>query len=182
MLDDAYHYLASRKLSGQHRTLTTYTAVGSPSDSVVTANESGARVFIWSSSDESGLKRLVGGFKEYLANLQDHGLQFLGDLAYTLSERRSSLPWKSFTVAKSIADLSVKLLRGLPPPIRSFGPDRNVSFLFTGQGANWAQMATELYIYPVFRDSISYSQRCLRSIGCTWNIKGSLTFVAPHHG
>lgn len=109
---------------------------------------------------------------EHLRSLEDLSDQYLDDLAFTLSSRRGSLPWKSFAVAGSIADLLKEMQKGLPRPVRTSVRDSAIHFIFTGQGANWALMAEDLYVYPIYRDSLERTQRYLSSFGCKWNIKG----------
>jgi zearalenone synthase (highly reducing iterative type I polyketide synthase) len=74
-----------------------------------------------------------------------------------LSDRRSQFPWKAFTVASSANDLVESLLK--PDQQRqqqlAHAPQRaRLAFVFTGQGAWYAQMGIELWKYPVFRTSV----------------------------
>ena len=130
------------------------------------------KIFIWSSSDESGIERLTETYTKHISQLQNPSNQYLDDLAYTLSERRSSLPWKSFTVADSVADLLRKMQSGLSKPVRSSTGSMSITFIFTGQGANWARMAQDLYFLPAFRESIERTETHLKSLGCDWSVRG----------
>ena len=133
----------------------------------------GWKIFIWSSSDESGIERLTEIYTKHMSRLQNPSNQYLDDLAYTLSERRSSLPWKSFTVANSIANLLKKMQSGLSKPVRSYTGSMSLTFIFTGQGANWARMAQDLYVLPAFRESMERTEAHLKSLGCSWSVRGT---------
>ena len=80
------------------------------------------------------------------------------DLAYTLTLKRSSLLIKGFVIAsqKSLAkDLQVEHLRVVPK-----GQDpsaRPLTYVFTGQGAQWPRMGRELFL-----DFFSYRQAIQR--------------------
>lgn len=131
-----------------------------------------------SAQDKDGLTRQRQTFANYL---QDHQQALvtdiqtedfhLRDLAFTLSERRSQLAWKTFVTASSTGEL----LRSLEdkateiPAFRATSEPR-VGFIFTGQGAQWARMGIELFQYRVFRESIESASVYLRkALGCTWS-------------
>ena len=97
---------------------------------------------------------------------------YLERLYYTLAKRRSSLQWKSFTVAGSMAKLS-NLKQQISKAVRSMS-DRKLGFIFTGQGAQWPQMGQELLDFPTFKNSIRSSETVLESLGCSWSIIGRL--------
>ncbi|KAI9695597.1 MAG: Type I Iterative PKS [Bogoriella megaspora] len=132
------------------------------------------RIFVWSAPDAAGIERLAAAFKEYLLahNSGELSDQSLHDLAYTLSEKRSSFPWKSYAVAKSVKELQCRLEQ-LPKPFRSSEPPR-LQFIFTGQGAQWPRMGLELLCYRVFRESLSAADAYFRNLGCPWSILDEL--------
>ena len=136
------------------------------------------RLFTFSAQDKDGLARQRDNFSSYL---QDHRLLltagaqtedlYLRDLAFTLSDKRSRLAWKSSVAASSTDELVRSLENKISdiPAFRSTGEPR-VGFIFTGQGAQWAQMGMELFQYRVFRESIERADEYLRSaLGCTWS-------------
>ena len=184
VLDDARHYLESRNLSGKHAT------VRSPTGSVVERtevdlkehdvqsrslpHESKTRLVVWSASDEVSLKNLLAAYQQHLSSLCSPAdeRQYFEDLCYTLSCRRSSLPWKTFLVCNTVHEFrdalsveNVGLLRSRRAPV--------VSFVFTGQGAQWSGMGRELLGYHVFRTSLEQATKYLKGLGCAWSLTGA---------
>lgn len=138
------------------------------------------RVLTFSASDEDGLARLANTFQAHFSTMSefrgdDQG-KCLNNLSYTLSNKRSSHPWKSFVLAYSIEELESGLLSKMSKPVRSStGPA--LSFVFTGQGAQWCGMGRELFVYEVFRRSLFRSQDVLRGLDCRWNLIGKKASV-----
>lgn len=65
-----------------------------------------ARLLVWSASDEDGLRRLATAYNEYFGDVSRIGPSsrdpnLLGDLAYTLASRRTTFPWRAFTIVES---------------------------------------------------------------------------------
>lgn len=191
IIEDAHHYLKARKIHGKHRTATLPSTVkpatlisngdrrnGCSSDPIQpTCSESEhkqPRLFTWSASDEGGLERLATSYRNYLCNFQGATGNFLDDLAFTLSDKRSKLPWKSFLIADSASSLEHALAsHQMKNPVRSFSSNHPLlAFVFTGQGAQWYAMGRELSIYPEFRDSIRSAEKYLRLMGCEWLLTG----------
>ena len=131
------------------------------------------RLLVWSASDAGGLKRLASVYDEYFSCLSTHKTDenHLDCLAYTLCAKRSSLSWKSFTIAKSIVDLQGSLERKLSKPVRSSRLP-SLGFVFTGQGALWNGMGKELLVYPQFRASLEEADFYFRTLGCKWRLLG----------
>lgn len=193
ILDDPYNYLRLHALHGKHSTLEvppssqslTRKTGNSPESfddiaATVTENhraEPKPRLFVWSAAEESGLKRLAKAYGNYLQNRSSHADQnaFLANLAYTLAEKRSHLQWKSLVVASSIDDLRQTLARGFLTTTSS-ARTPNLSFIFTGQGAQWYAMGRELLDYPVFRRSLKDAEVFFKNLGCAWTLIGMLCY------
>lgn len=206
ILDDAYHYLKARGLQGNHYTnIPGYLGHGinnAPNgvpnnvpngisngllNGFVKANGANghhhARLFVLSAQDKEGLKRLNLTLAEYLkvksAELEDHSeatQTYLRDLAFTLSQRKSQLQWRTFRIASSLEQLSQSLNDGEADAVvhRSTKQPR-IGFIFTGQGAQWPRMGTELMSYTSFRESVNAADEYLGlECGCSWSVTEEL--------
>ena len=103
----------------------------------------------------------------------------LADLAYTLSQRRSLLPVKAYGVFSGITNAEVseelkKLSEGLecfPEAVE----ERRLGFVFTGQGAQFAQMGVGLIsAFPLVERTLEELDSHLKSLdwGPEWDIIG----------
>lgn len=197
VLDDAFNYLKLRRLEGKHCTASLpplYVIPGvdnagmSPHGTIAKLNrivtinnhplltpKTQPQVFLLSAFDEEGVFRLATAYREFLElkslPASEDQSSFLHHLAYTLSEKRNALPWKSFVIAESVDQLQQDLFTNLPKPIRS-STSPTVSFIFTGQGAQWARMGYDLTTYSLYRRSLEKSEEYLRSLGCRWSLLG----------
>lgn len=185
ILDDASSFLRLHNIQGRHRTesnaLERLTLKTAPSERPIISNgtELGQNplrehplkplLFLYSASEESGLQRWATVYKDHLRTSLSchHEYTYLLDLAYTLSEKRSSLPWKSFVIANSISGVQKGLETELSKPIRSAKVPK-VGFIFTGQGAQWYSMGRELFCYTVFEESLEKAEAYFRDLGSDW--------------
>ena len=184
VLDDARHYLETRHLSGKHAT------VYSPAGSVVRLTnghftehdlqaelpscEPQARLLVWSASDEVSLKNTLAAYQQHLSSPCSPAAekQYFEDLCYTLSCKRSLLPWKTFLVSNSLRELRDMLHIKTSGLYRSSSAPA-INFVFTGQGAQWSGMGRELFCYQVFRTSFEQATTYLKGLGCTWSLIGT---------
>lgn len=197
VLDDAYHYLRARGLKGRHATRaeSLIRPTVDAQQLITSAQMNGAKhallkntklaclpkVLVWSASDENGLQRLASVYEAHLSKITKCHEGYLDDLAYTLSEKRSRLIWKSYTIASSLEQLKVSLKKGLPSPLRSLKQPR-ICFIFTGQGAQWFGMGRELLRYPVFQKSLENAAVYFQNLGCRWFLMGTYSnyMIAAH--
>ena len=128
---------------------------------------------VLSTHDKGGLKRLAAEYQRYFEKTaipRDQDVSYLNNLAYTLSSRRSSLPWKSFLLANSIDDLR-QLDTKISPPQQSIAKP-TLGYIFTGQGAQWAGMGRELSAFAIFERSLRETEEYLIELGCQWRLRG----------
>lgn len=175
VLDDALNYLLERGLQGNHRTIKnppTNTAQNFISPSRNSQSLSIPRLLSLSASAKPCLNRSIQAYKAYFERLHiaDDALEtYIDSLAYTLNTRRSALSHKSFCIVSSHEDLchvDQKMSKA-----QNAHDSLVLGFVFTGQGAQWAEMGRELFQYPGFRTSIARCQQVLDSIGCPWSIE-----------
>ena len=104
--------------------------------------------FNFSASSEKSLAATLEVFSEYLTS---HPEVSLRDLSWTLNCRRSTLPVRK-SISASTADDLIAMLRKAAQSPSDFAPASKTSSvkqpkllgIFTGQGAQWAQMGAEL--------------------------------------
>jgi acyl transferase domain-containing protein/NADPH:quinone reductase-like Zn-dependent oxidoreductase/NAD(P)-dependent dehydrogenase (short-subunit alcohol dehydrogenase family)/aryl carrier-like protein len=120
-----------------------------------------------STFEEGGVQRTTSAHDEWLRSSiqQKNDMPSLDDLAYTLCDRRSLLPWRSATVA---TNNNLDRLEW-SPPVRA-RDNMTICFLFTGQGAQWHNMGSELLQYPVFRSSLEKANTYFKSLGSRWSL------------
>jgi acyl transferase domain-containing protein len=169
ILDDASSYLKGRGISAAPH--------------VASHGRSGPRLFVLSAQDREGLKRVKEPLAEYVKLKNDkcnnnpkETEKVLSQLAYTLSDRRSRLQWKTFAVASSLDKLAQTLIDDENPAlVAQSSRQPRLGFVFTGQGAQWAGMGMELMAYPVFRDCVTAADHYLQDVcGCPWSASEEL--------
>ncbi|KAI1467861.1 uncharacterized protein F4812DRAFT_471220 [Daldinia caldariorum] len=118
----------------------------------------------FSAHNESSLKLNIDAL---LLDIYQHQL---ADVAYTLSAKRSNLPYRAVRIV-SRERLAPGLLNGdsktdvhTSSSHRQSQNPANVAFVFTGQGAQWHKMGSQLFEYGVFRAAIEHLDDVLRSL------------------
>ena len=185
ILDDASSFFRLHNIQGRHRTeinAAERLALKSASTErpiILNGTELGQNtlckhpprplLFLFSASEESGLQRWAAAYKDYFRTSPSchDEYTYLLDLAYTLSEKRSSLPWKSFVIGNSISGVQKGLETEILKPVRSAKVPQ-VGFIFTGQGAQWHTMGRELFCYTVFEESLKRAEAYFRDLGSGW--------------
>jgi acyl transferase domain-containing protein len=139
-------------------------------------------IFMLSVFDEEGISRLATAYTQYFKTLptmtRADEEQYMANLAYTLSAKRSKFAWRSFFVAASFQGLKECLETGigLSKPVRVHSSPK-LGFVFTGQGAQWYAMGRELLHFPVFRRSLESADQYVKSLGSSWSLLGSLVQI-----
>lgn len=126
-------------------------------------------LLVWSASDEEALKRMI---KQYSVHYCDEAIAQPGlrnKLAHTLAMRRSNMLWRSFAIL-SPSDAPKSLQSAVSKPYRS--SRTGLAFVFTGQGAQYSGMGSQLLLYPIFSSTIRKIDALLSGIGSSWSIYG----------
>lgn len=129
-------------------------------------------VFTLSARDEASVRTSALAIADYL----DRGdsCPSLSNLAYTLNDKRTHLPWRLAVNASTVGELQHNLRSDSLRPSNSSGVPR-LGFVFTGQGAQWYAMGRELINeYPVFREAIEEGGCFMRSLGAEWDPIGKI--------
>ncbi|KAH7303554.1 reducing type I polyketide synthase [Stachybotrys elegans] len=194
VLEDAYNHLRLRSLTGRHYTnpqplqsVAASSAVGatqtsatnghsSPAAEIVTsgnANPVLPRLLVWSAADQDSLNQLV---KLYQDHFRRHSVdiakdQYLERLASTLAAHRTSLPWRTYSVVETSKELPE--IRITNSPVKRISKP-NLAFVFTGQGAQSAQMGLELLALPAFSSSLTQADAYFSSLGSNWSLLDEL--------
>lgn len=195
ILDDAMHYLHTRRLPALHRTYPTSAATkdlnvcqlvsdtyieGAGDDGYVSAsrsddsgrNDEHFRLVIFSAHEEFALQAVLQAYCKGLPQREDLGDPgFIENLAFTLGQRRSRFPWRTFRVVRTGREL-VSYLRGYPEKFaRTLSTTPRLAFIFTGQGAQWWGMGRQLlHLYPIFRRTIQAADTVVRTFGSAWSL------------
>jgi acyl transferase domain-containing protein len=188
ILDDAYHTIEALSLIGNHRTLA-YPPSLSGSNVVNGTNGTNGKngtngthvtngngkatpeyqLMTWSARDEAALKRMLQKYDEYLKTSSSvHGdAQFLGDMAYTLAARRSLMAWRAFSIVNGLESIDLPAAK-----CERAARDAGLAFVFTGQGAQYANMGLGLLHYPVFKTTLLKIDSVFKDLGAEWSLFG----------
>jgi acyl transferase domain-containing protein len=134
-------------------------------------------LYVLSANSEKSLKSQMQSLGIYLEQRPEAlELSLMGKLAYTLCQRRSFLTWKVAFSARTSSELVRQLSNPDLRPVSSFYAPR-ISFVFTGQGAQWHAMGRELMkTYPVFASTIEAADKYLKVLGASWSLTGTVQY------
>ncbi|KAG0649046.1 Highly reducing polyketide synthase [Hyphodiscus hymeniophilus] len=177
VLDDAFHYLKDRAIHGSH--VTNGQLPDLEPEQVPTPSHASPRprLFVWSSPDEAGTRRTAHRYGDFLASklLSVSEESYLDDLSYTLASKRTVFPYKTYMVSGTKSELVQRLTEenGVPKAQRS-KPGAKLGFIFTGQGAQWAQMGIGLFHYSVFKSSIESADSFIKTLDSQFGVLDEL--------
>lgn len=151
---------------------------GMSKDTTEETKHTKSRIFLLSANSEQSCQdgaRKLGVYITEKSKFVDADTLMNG-IAYTLS-RRSNFSHRAAIVASEVDDLVAQLQELCKEPIpRENSPSKpRIAFTFSGQGAQYPEMGQALLgVWPSFTKSIARAERCLKAIGCPWNLKEEL--------
>ncbi|CAI4212777.1 unnamed protein product [Parascedosporium putredinis] len=133
------------------------------------------RLYVLSANSKESLAEQLESLTIYLERRPSaFQKDLLANLAYTLGERRSILPYKAAVSAIDAKSLSTAMATANAAPSRSTRPP-TIGYVFTGQGAQWHAMGRELIAqYPVFKQSVERFDACLTALGAKFSLMEEL--------
>ncbi|KAK2596464.1 hypothetical protein N8I77_013354 [Diaporthe amygdali] len=121
------------------------------------AVESQPRLLVYTANNAESAKTGAERHAQFLADTPDA----LADAAYTLAVRREHLTWRTFAVADGS-----QVPQFLPPSkLANSRTAPDITFVFTGQGAQWATMGSKLLsAYPTAKDDVALMDKALSKL------------------
>ena len=128
------------------------------------------RLFTVTAASQISLQNTMNSLADWISDREDR--LSLRDLAYTLGERRSVMPWRHTSVATSAEELVTALRKSAKSAdtITRASSGIKIGYVFSGQGAQWAGMGRELISHPTFRESLKTSNNILKELGSSWDL------------
>ncbi|KAI1291378.1 polyketide synthase [Xylaria venustula] len=150
-------------------------SAGKSSGHASLSNTQRSRIFILSANDPLSLKGYSKDLAAHIRAVSSNEEEYLKDLAFTLSERRSRFPHIATVRAKSISELADRLEK-ISAKSTYVAPGKpRLGFVFNGQGAQWHAMGRELVAaYPIYAASVQRADEILRGYGSSWSLQEEL--------
>lgn len=128
-------------------------------------------IFI-SANDKESLQQRIKDFGIYFEQRPEVFEKLLfGNFAFTVGSKLSHLSYRVALPACSLDDLGIRLAQLKVNASKVLG-DPKVGYVFTGQGAQWAQMGCSLMDeYPIFNAAIQQADDCLRQLHAKWSLE-----------
>ncbi|KAK7736708.1 Type I Iterative PKS [Cytospora paraplurivora] len=115
-------------------------------------------LLLFSAKHPNALKRMIESQQAYHLAHPNR----LGNVSYSLAMKRDAFDHRAFAVTDGLEDWTAKFSTRTAPPREP----QTLVFVFSGQGAQWAQMGKELIqVYPSFEESIKALDRHLHTLG-----------------
>ncbi|KAI1811942.1 hypothetical protein GGS20DRAFT_560344 [Poronia punctata] len=127
------------------------------------------KVFLLSARDSGAVKAMGSQLASHLR--QSGNPVKMSDLAYTLDQHRSKLPWRIAVAAQTATELADKLENSSSNKPVQTAKEPRIGFVFNGQGAQWHAMGRELIeSYPIFGATIREADDILKEYGSDWSL------------
>lgn len=129
------------------------------------------KLFVLSANNQESLETRMRDMNVYVEQRPEVFEKLLaGNIAYTLGQRRSHLLYRIAIPARSSDELGQALASAKATSFRSVA-NPTLGFVFTGQGAQWAQMGSQLMQdSPVFKKALEEVDACLKQFGASFSI------------
>ena len=151
-------------------------SAGSGSPVLLPNSNKHLKLFVLSSPEQNSLQRMADALANYtkdkLMEKPSAIESVMSDLAFTLSERRTAFQWRSAFVASSAKDLTSALTQRVKGS--RAGKPPKLTFVFTGQGAQWHAMGRELLAHDVYARTLKDADEYLSSLGADWSVMTEL--------
>ncbi|KXJ92221.1 polyketide synthase [Microdochium bolleyi] len=139
----------------------------------VTGDATSERLLVFSAKSQTSLHTYMSSFKTWLQH-ESNSASFFENLSFTLGQRRSQHSHRHAVSADSTESLR-RILESVPVGT-SHGVTKApvLAFIFTGQGAQYAQMASGLQMFDVFKQTMADAEKTLLKLGATWQLQDEL--------
>lgn len=118
----------------------------------------------------------VESLREWMSSQTDAPEEMLRQLAYTLSSRRSHFPVRTSWIASTPEEFLAAASNTVKKPIQIQTAKSRLTFILTGQGAQWFAMGRELLnTRSKFTESLHTSERLLNKLGVSWSLLEELS-------
>lgn len=126
--------------------------------------------FVISGRSQRSLQLNINSLGKWIRDRQENS--HLGPLCYTLSARRSHFEWRNFIQSATHEGLlSAAVWKQAQSDIRKAQESHRITFLFTGQGAQWPGMGQVLMrTESVFKSSVLKLEKILLELGSPWRL------------
>jgi acyl transferase domain-containing protein/NADPH:quinone reductase-like Zn-dependent oxidoreductase/NAD(P)-dependent dehydrogenase (short-subunit alcohol dehydrogenase family)/acyl carrier protein len=134
------------------------------------AHNEGFTIITLSAKTSESVIQLAKRLDNWVSSKKSAEKSLLRNMAFTLSSRRSHMPYRLAFPVSTFCDIQSQLKVNALVPIKAFS-QVHLIMVFTGQGAQWHAMGRELMmINSPFRESLERSNSVLQDLGASWSL------------